>query len=306
MRFSKSIVIALVAVSALVAVTPAIAATKASLAGTSAVVAVSDSRSTFALGTGAEVKIFKDGKPTPTSAQLPAGCGLAAATQGTAVSDCYVDGAPQFSLVSLTNGTTRALPGANKVANTISGPSETNIDGMGSQWLTGLYCTAHCTVFALQWHTGAVRLFESDYRFLPATVLDSTSLKAPATAPYAVVDEATGKWSYHRGRISKSLGAQSTNTSWVSSMRVYGWRAAWITNQGKGGPPNAVTVRNAKTGKQRTIPFSRFATKAYHPPSGDAATVTTLVITARKLVLSFVPSGSKQYAVTSIAWPSGI
>jgi len=284
----------------------AAASPKATLLGPSLLPAVTDGRSAIVLGAGSDVRIFHDVASSPLRVILPEGCRIVVAKSGTGASDCHVQDVPALQLVSLNTGAVRPLPGADAV--TGRDIATTSFKAMGSQWIAGVFCVPGCENYALQWQTGAVRMFTDNHQFLPVTVLDSPALTIPAATPYVTLrdDDLKSTWTYRRGSTVKRLPIKPKRGTQISTVQVNGWRTAWVTQQGTRSEP-AVTTLNVKTGHRVTIPIARFQA-ARHPRA--PLTGVELAVTNRQLVVSYVPRGSAtpdgggtDRVVTSLPWP---
>jgi len=306
MNLSKGLLVALVTVAGIASAGGTAAASpKATFLGSSLFPAVTDGQSAIILGTGSDVRIFHDVGTSPIRVVLPEGCRVVVAKSGTGASDCYASDVPALQLVSLKTGAARPLPGADAVTGRdIMGNS---FKMMGSRWIAGVFCVPGCESYALQWQTGAVRMFPDNHQFLPVTVLDSPALTIPAAAPYVTLrdDELKSTWTYHRGTTVKRLPIKAKRGTQISSVQVNGWRTAWITQQGRSKP--TVTTLNVKTGHRVTIPIARFQAVG-HPIA--PLTSAELALTNRQLVVSYVPRGSAtpdgggtDRVVTGLPWP---
>lgn len=298
-RLSRSAVCAFVVLVTVGAPAVAHAATaKPTLLGLATLPVVSDGRSMVAFGVGPDARISRDDSTAPRSLGLSDGCSVAAAYAGTGVLGCGDD--KPFRLISLRTGVTRPLPGAEQL--TPPG-SSSSVGEMGSQWLSGIRTNGPYDSVALQWHTGETRLPLDSTWYLPTTILSSPNLRLPKNDPYV---QAHGALIYHRGRFKRSLGIKSGPPNAHAEIRVSGWRVAWVTNQGKGGPFNAVVVLNAKTGRRITIPLRRFVAPGY--PIG-ASGYGVLRLTDKRLVLVYRPAGAvpgSEGVITSLPWPSEV
>jgi len=285
-----------VGASAAVATTP-----KATTLGVSARPAVSDGRSAIAIGTGADVKIFRDGHTAPVSSPTAAGCGISLAAAGTGLVQCAIVGpagtVPTFRLVSMSTGADRPLPGASVLTSPSTSPTTF---AMGSRWIAATKCAEQCQTLAIQWHTGASKRFTYDKRREPQTALDSPTLKPSASQPSVNVEG--GRLVYRRGAFSRSLKPPFPQ---ITSVHVVGWRVAWLSQgpaQG-GGKGLEVNVLNAETGKRARIALSRFGASS-GGGAADSRHPMSLQVTAKRVVLSFPAAADPDgYTVTSLPWP---
>jgi len=269
----------------------------AKVLGVSPIPGVSDGRSTIALGTGSDLRLFHDGEKTPTTGALPAGCGVQLAAAGTGLAQCSgatsldVVGAPQ--LVSMRTGTARSLPGADRLPAT-----DTTTFAMGANWIAATQCPSKCSQVALQWHTGVLRAFRYNRKQSPQVALDSATL-TPSDRPSI---NTTGKaWVYRRGAFSRSIESYAAD---ITTVQIVGWRAAWLTRDTRAPGTNyrQVNVLNAKTGRLTSIPLRRFGARAISLPI-DSRYRLKLQATREHLVLSFVTdSNPTNYTVATLPW----